>query len=86
MQLSVIYPLHFVRAFNRRWAARVAREGRVVDRTSRADSYVCGEALHTPWLSGRVVDVWHCPQCSLVRETMAPVKRSEDANQASLLQ
>ena len=80
-----IYPLHFHRQFERRWAARAADDQ---DRRSPSQGTdkctACGHVVTAPSSSthlptGRIVNYWRCSACGNAWDTFADSPVRKDA-------
>jgi len=71
----LIYPLHFHRQFERRWAARVADDWNRRSPVQGTDTCTtCGHVVTAPSAStrlptGKVVNRWHCSVCGSAWDT-----------------
>jgi hypothetical protein len=81
--MSLGYPLHFHRRFERRWAARAAGDEERRSPVQGTDTCTtCGRAVIAPSTSthlpsGQVVNNWQCSVCGNAWDTFAdaPVKK-----------
>jgi hypothetical protein len=71
---SIIYPLHFQRRFERRWASRMISEPRRSP-SRRTNTCSCGQLVTAPvgstYLPTGVVTEWRCSACGNNWETFA---------------
>jgi transcription elongation factor Elf1 len=72
---SLIYPLHFHRQFERRWAARMADDQDRRSPSQGTDTCIaCGHVVIAPSTSthlptGKVVNRWNCSACGTTWDT-----------------
>ncbi|MEH2501669.1 MULTISPECIES: hypothetical protein [unclassified Bradyrhizobium] len=71
---SIIYPLHFQRRFERRWASRMVSEPRRSP-SRGTNTCSCGQLVTAPvsstYLPTGVVNEWRCSACGNNWETIA---------------
>jgi hypothetical protein len=77
---AIVYPIHFQRKFERRWANRVARYAVVrKSRPEGTDTCACGHDVTAPYSSNytpkAVINRWHCSACGADWRTSANVRR-----------
>jgi len=78
---AIIYPIHFRRNFEQRWAARmVSDEPRRSSPPEGTDSCICGHRVIAPSSStygpNEVVNHWECSTCGRQWKTTAPAEGS----------
>jgi len=70
---AIIYPIHFRRAFEQRWAARTVREEPRRSPPEGTDTCTCGHKVIAPSSStygpNEVVNRWECSACGNRWET-----------------
>ena len=72
---SIIYPLHFQRRFERRWASRMVSEPRRSP-SRGTNTCSCGQFVTAPvsstYLPTGVVNEWQCSACLWIHESVTP--------------
>jgi hypothetical protein len=73
---AIIYPIHFRRAFEQRWAARMVHDAARRSPPEGTDTCTCGHKVIAPSSStcgpNEVVSRWECSACGRRWETTAP--------------
>ena len=73
---AIIYPIHFRRNFEQRWAARMVRDEPRRSPPEGTDSCICGHTVIAPssstYAPNEVANHWECPACGRQWETTAP--------------
>jgi hypothetical protein len=77
---SIIYPLHFHRRLERRWASKMSSEQPHRSPSRGTNSCSCGHLVTAPvsstYLQERVVNQWQCSACGNRWETSADLPPS----------
>lgn len=72
---ALIYPIQLGRDFERRWAARAARDETRKSRSEGTDTCLCGETAIAPsnstYSPDEVANHWKCLTCGRVWKTSA---------------
>ncbi|WP_084810840.1 hypothetical protein [Bradyrhizobium sp. NAS80.1] len=72
---SILYPLHFQRRFERRWASRMVSDGPRRSPSQGTSTCTCGHLIIAPvsstYLPAGVVNKWRCSACGNDWETIA---------------
>jgi ribosomal protein L37AE/L43A len=87
---ALIYPLHYHRQFERRWAARAASDQVRRSPVQGTDTCTtCGYVVTAPSTSthlptGKVVNHWHCSACGYAWDTFVNSPERKDTRSAAI--
>jgi hypothetical protein len=78
---GLIYPIHFRRDFERRWAARIVRDATRQSPAAGTDTCVCGATVTAPigstYSPDEIANYWECSACGRRWKTTAPSHPTE---------
>jgi hypothetical protein len=82
---GLIYPIHFQRDFERRWAARIVRDVARQWPAEGTDTCVCGATVTAPiestYSPAEIANDWECSACGKRWKTIAPGQPTESGGQ-----